>query len=280
MIQYQMTQTHDGARALTFVGSDGRFHAINSDTIGFQDTLDAIERDDIDAAILYSTPLTTIVARLREVSQDFGTDGDVVTRNGEALPSRLGGLLLSYARSGDSALAALVRFIGRLDYNPSKRSVESLYDWVEANGLTINAEGFIVAYKGVGNDGLSVHSGTASVDGVVINGRIPNKVGSVVTMPRNKVQDDPSIGCHTGLHVGSHSYASSFGARLLTCVVDPADVVSVPTDCGAAKMRVCRYTVVSINEAKASYPHTVVEDYDDYATDYHECDCPYCDRDE
>lgn len=276
MIQYQMTQTHDGRRALTFVGSDGSFHAINSDTLGFDATLAAIMANDLDSAIIHSTPLTTIVARLREVSDEFGTDGDVVTRNGKALPSRLGSLLLSYARSGDRALNALCRFIMRLDANPSKRSVESLYDWVEANGLTINTDGFIVAYKGVGNDGLSVHSGTAAVDGVVINGRIPNKVGSVVTMPRNEVQDDPSIGCHQGLHVGSHSYASSFGARLLTCVVDPADVVSVPTDCGAAKMRVCRYTVVSINEAKASYPHTVVEDYDDYADTDHDCDCPYC----
>jgi hypothetical protein len=278
VIQYQMTQTHDGRRALTFVGSDGSFHAINSDTLGFDATLAAIMANDLDSAIIHSTPLTTIVARLREVSDEFGTDGDVVTRNGKALPSRLGSLLLSYARSGDRALNALCRFIMRLDANPSKRSVESLYDWVEANGLTINTDGFIVAYKGVGNDGLSVHSGTAAVDGVVINGRIPNRVGSVVTMPRNEVQDDPSIGCHQGLHVGSHSYASSFGARLLTCVVDPADVVSVPTDCGAAKMRVCRYTVVSINEAKASYPHTVVEDYDDFADDDHDCDCPYCGR--
>lgn len=271
-----MTQTHDGRRALTFVGPDGSFRSINSDTIGFEDTLTAILGNDLDAAVIHSTPLTTIVARLREVSPDFGTDGDVVTRNGKALPSRLGSLLLSYARSGDKALSALCRFIGHLDRNPSKRSVESLYDWVEANGLTINTDGFIVAYKGVGNDGLSIHSGTAAVDGVVYNGRIPNRVGSVVTMPRNEVHDDPRVGCHTGLHVGSHGYASSFGARLLTCVVDPADVVSVPTDCGAAKMRVCRYTVVSINEAKASYPHTVVEDYDDYADDDHDCDCPYC----
>lgn len=276
MIQYQMTQTHDGHRALTFIAPDGTFRGINDHTIGFQETLDAILANDIEAAVINSTPLTTIVARLREVSAEFGTDGDVVTRNGKVLPSRLGSLLLSYARSGSDALAALCRFIARLDHNPSKRSVESLYDWVEANGLTINPQGFIVAYKGVGNDGLSVHSGAASVDGVAIKGRIPNRVGSVVTMPRNEVQDDPSIGCHTGLHVGSHSYAKSFGARLLTCIIDPADVVSVPTDCGAAKMRVCRYEVVAINEAKASYPHTVVEDYDD---GYHDCDCEFCERD-
>lgn len=271
-----MTQTSDGKRALTFVGPSGSFHTINSDTIGFDETLASILDGDLDGAVESSTPLSTIVARLREISDEFGTDGDVVTRNGKALPSRLGALILSYARSGNSALVALCRFIARLDANPSKRSVESLYDWIEANGLTISKDGFIVAYKGVGNDGLSVHSGTAAVDGVVHTGRIPNTVGSVVTMPRNEVQDDPSIGCHQGLHVGSHSYASSFGARLLTVSVDPADVVSVPTDCHAAKMRVCRYTVVSINEAKAKYAHSVVEDFDDYAESDDYCDCPYC----
>jgi hypothetical protein len=50
--------------------------------------------------------------------------------------------------------------------------------------------------------------------------------------------------------------------------VDPADVVSVPTDCGAAKMRVCRYTVRAINEAKGRYANfDVVTDYGDYNYD-------------
>jgi hypothetical protein len=278
-IQFQMTQAAEGQRTVTFVGEDGQFHSINSDTVGFDETLNAILINDLPTATAAAVPLGTIVARLAAVSSDFGTDGDVVTRHGVPLATRLSKMLLGYARNGSDALTALCLFIARLDNNPSKRSVENLYDWIEANGLTINAEGHIVAYKGVTNDSKSVHSGVAFVNGTKVEGQIPNAVGDVITMPRNQVQDDPSIGCHQGLHVGSHGYASSFGRRLLTVTIDPQDVVSVPTDCGAAKMRVCRYTVRAINEAKAEYAHyTVVDDYDEYGSDDY-CDCPNCDGD-
>lgn len=278
-----MTRDAAGTSVLTFIGSDGAFHTINDQTVGFDDTLASVLAGDTEAATASALPLNAIVARLTAVDPAFGTDGDTVTRNGESLSARLSNLLLGYARTGDNAITAIGRFITRLDSNPSARSVSSLYDWIEANGLTVNSEGFIVAYKGVNNNGngyVSVHSGTAFVDGVQHTGQIPNAVGSVVTMPRNKVQDDPSVACHTGLHVGSHSYASSFGRHLLTVTVDPADVVSVPTDCGAAKMRVCRYTVVAVNDAKAAYAHdTVVDDYDfDYADDDDECYCSACER--
>jgi hypothetical protein len=268
VIQYQLTQAAEGQRTVTFIGNDGAFHSINSDTVGFDETLNAILINDIDTATAAAVPLTTIVARLSAVDPSFGTDGDVVTRDGQSLPQRISALLMGYARNGSDALSALVRFVKRLDENPSKRSVDSLYDWVEANGLSLNADGHIVAYKGVTNDSKSIHSGTAFVNGTKHVGQIPNAIGDVITMPRNQVQDDPSIGCHTGLHVGSHGYASSFGSRLLTVTVDPADVVSVPTDCGAAKMRVCRYTVRAINEAKGRYANfDVVADYGDYNYD-------------
>jgi hypothetical protein len=268
VIQYQLTQAAEGQRTVTFIGNDGAFHSINSDTVGFDETLNAILINDIDTATAAAVPLTTIVARLSAVDPSFGTDGDVVTRDGQSLPQRISALLMGYARNGSDALSALVRFVKRLDENPSKRSVDSLYDWVEANGLSLNADGHIVAYKGVTNDSKSIHSGTAFVNGTKHVGQIPNAIGDVITMPRNQVQDDPSVGCHTGLHVGSHGYASSFGSRLLTVTVDPADVVSVPTDCGAAKMRVCRYTVRAINEAKERYANfNVVTDYGDYNYD-------------
>ena len=63
-------------------------------------------------------------------------------------------------------------------------------------------------------------------------------------MPRGEVQHDPESGCSTGLHVGTYAYAQGYArAALLTVHVNPRDVVSVPTDCDAEKMRVCRYVV-------------------------------------
>ena len=72
---------------------------------------------------------------------------------------------------------------------------------------------------------------------------------------------------------------------MLEIHINPRDVVSVPTDAGGAKMRVCRYTVASVVEA----PHTssVVSSYtpsfdEDYDYDCEECednpdlcDCDY-----
>jgi hypothetical protein len=48
------------------------------------------------------------------------------------------------------------------------------------------------------------------------------------------------------LHVCSQSYLGHFGGdRVIVCKINPKDVVSVPADYNNAKMRVCRYEVVS-----------------------------------
>jgi hypothetical protein len=79
-----------------------------------------------------------------------------------------------------------------------------------------------------------------------MNGHIPNQPGSVISISRSYVQHDPEQGCSTGLHVGTWGYASSFGDVTLKVEINPRDIVSVPTDCGAAKMRVSRYKVIKI----------------------------------
>jgi hypothetical protein len=79
-------------------------------------------------------------------------------------------------------------------------------------------------------------------------------------MPRDQVQFDPGVGCHTGLHVGTFEYAAGFAqGALLEVVVNPRDVVSVPTDCGAQKMRTCRYTVVGLLEQRLDSPLRVYD---------------------
>lgn len=40
------------------------------------------------------------------------------------------------------------------------------------------------------------------------------------------------------------NYGAEGGDRIVIVEVDPADVVSVPTDCSCQKVRTCRYTVV------------------------------------
>lgn len=79
-------------------------------------------------------------------------------------------------------------------------------------------------------------------------------------MPRSQVTADSGIGCSAGLHVGTWDYAVTFlghDTPVLAVLVSPRDVVSVPTDCDAQKMRVCRYQV--LREATRPYWEPVIE---------------------
>lgn len=142
----------------------------------------------------------------------------------------------------------LVRFMENVAANPNEHSREQLFDWLRDREFTITTNGCFIAYKGVSSDGeynyVSGARGHGIVNGERHEGRLPNPVGATVEMPRSDVQHDPSRGCHTGLHVGTYKYAQGYAnAGLLTVLVNPRDVVSVPTDCEAAKMRVCRYVI-------------------------------------
>jgi hypothetical protein len=135
----------------------------------------------------------------------------------------------------------LLRFYERLDRNPSMRSVESLFGFLNHQGIPIEPDGTFLTYKSVRSDCKDHHSGTVDYT--------PSKDGEdnkVVTVPRNKVSDDPRTACHFGLHVGAYKYASGFGAggKIIICRIDPEHVVCVPYDSNAEKMRVCVLEVV------------------------------------
>jgi hypothetical protein len=147
-----------------------------------------------------------------------------------------------------------------LQNNPSAASVAELYDFMSYKELPITEDGLLIAYKGVRSDGYSAHGnlGTVVTSGEVNDeGRILNRVGDVIEVARNQVDDDRARGCSFGLHVGSYGYAKDFGGysgQLLTVSVDPADVVSVPTDSSFQKMRVSKYTVLEVTETEITSP--------------------------
>jgi len=155
-----------------------------------------------------------------------------------------------------SGFEPLVKFYDRLAQNPNQESVGQLYRWLDSHDFTITDDGKIIGYKGVTSDGngnyFSLNSGTAIVDGVEVNGQIPNNIGSVVEMPRSAVTFDPGVTCSYGLHVGTWDYALDWsrGGAVLKVLVDPRDVVSVPADHNGAKLRTCRYTVLEVIEQK------------------------------
>lgn len=127
----------------------------------------------------------------------------------------------------------ILRFYDRLQRNPSKRSVDQLFPFLEKLNIPITKDGCFLAYKSVRNDYMDKHSGTIS-----------NKPGTTVKLPRNLVSDDPREACHFGLHVGAPGYASNFADKLMVVKVDPEFVVCVPYDASQEKMRVCEYKVI------------------------------------
>jgi hypothetical protein len=131
-------------------------------------------------------------------------------------------------------VAPLVEFMHNLMKNPSKRAVDELYGFLEKNSLPITPDGCFLAYKRVRGDYKDCYTGT-----------MDNSVGKVVEMERNMVDDNRDNTCSTGLHFCSHSYLASFGGeRTVIVKVNPADVVSIPSDYNNAKGRACSYEVI------------------------------------
>lgn len=220
----------------------------------FQDIFDAVMDDETTAdelADLFSTE-KVVAEHFQQVSERIAIKDGHVYLDGDLVDSALTKAILGFLNEGVADWQPLVNFFEKVQANPQEHSREQLYEWLDRRDFAITRDGDLVGYKGVtsnGNGGyVSLHSGRAIVDGSVVTGRIPNAVGSVIEMPRSEVNHDPSIGCHTGLHVGTYDFAQSYANSgvMMKVLVNPRDVVSVPTDANAAKVRVCRYYVDSI----------------------------------
>lgn len=199
-------------------------------------------------------PATEVGRRFERLSERVTVVGGKVCFDGDPVHGALQEQILRHLEA-DEDFEPLVIFYENLAQNPSPGSVEQLYEWVARNDFQITADGMIVAYKGVRSDGnggfTSVKSGRAIVNGEVVSGLIPNAVGDTIEMPRSEVVDDPFSLCSTGLHVGTYSYARTWGSdgAMLRVEVNPRDVVSVPNDANGEKVRVCRYYVEEVMES-------------------------------
>lgn len=151
------------------------------------------------------------------------------------------GKVLEYIKEGFDC-KPLLAFLDRLyTKNPSKKSCEQFWEFVDRYQLPIDEDGFVYMCKVIRNDWLDKYTG-----------EIDNSVGKVVEMPRNQVSDENTgnFCSHTGLHVGSLEsyvlgYYGSGDDRVIVCKVAPEDVCAVPVDHNFAKVRVCKYEVVN-----------------------------------
>lgn len=231
---------------------DGKSHTISKGThMNYARIVESLKDKDWDALRTLVEPKKAII--------DFGKgyvsiDGDTVKWKGQPFPNSLSTRMVDMYKEGMS-IDPMVRLMERLMKNPSKRSVDQFYGFLEKNNLPITEDGFFLAFKRVRADYMDVYSGTIS-----------NHIGAVVEMDRNMVDDNPESTCSTGLHFCSESYLQSFGSRhnpVMILKIDPADVVSIPTDYNGAKGRCAKYTVVAqvVGEAKDAFATVVNCDF-------------------
>ncbi|QIN94105.1 RIIB lysis inhibitor [Streptomyces phage Wakanda] len=285
-VKYNLVGNGDEANITVVVG--GEMYVATGTHANFDSILDKARAGDTSVVDLFDISKTA-EKRFERLSERVTVANGRIYFDGEEVDNALTTQVLRFIDSGVEDFGPLVAFFEKVMTNPNEHSREQLYRWLQRYEFTITDEGDFIAYKGVRtvedeHKYESISRGKAISNGVEFDGAIPNPLGAVVEMPRGKVQHDPSVGCHTGLHAGTWSYASGFAqGAVLTVVINPRDVVSVPTDCEDQKLRVCRYTVQEVTEVKYSAPVVSFDDEDD--EDYcYECgengcegECMECD---
>ena len=151
----------------------------------------------------------------------------------------------------------IVNFWKRLKQNPIESARNELFLFLEHNGLPLTKEGYFIAYKTVRSDYYSSYNYKVGNPDNVLN--LP---GTWVTFKREDVDARRNVTCSNGLHAANYHYAvKEYGSdKALTLIIDPADVVTIPSDYKNQKMRTCAYYV--LEDCKGEFKENFIdEDY-------------------
>ena len=223
---------------------DGERHSINAGNGMFSKALEAYKVNDWDAFIGCVNPTIRLKSLYASYEGIEVKDGNLYVFD-EPVHSTLATRVLSFLEAGLDCVH-LFKFILKLNLNPSKRAVDELYTFLEHRALPITDNGNFLAYKAVREDYTDKYTG-----------KFLNTIDAVLEMPRNKVDDDKNVGCSYGFHAGTVEYAKDFMGReghLMIVEINPADVVSIPTDCQYQKLRTSKYKVVGEYEIDLTDP--------------------------
>ena len=223
---------------------DGERHSINAGNGMFSKALEAYKVNDWDAFIGCVNPTIRLKSLYASYEGIEVKDGNLYVFD-EPVHSTLATRVLSFLEAGLDCVH-LFKFILKLNLNPSKRAVDELYTFLEHRALPITDNGNFLAYKAVREDYTDKYTG-----------KFLNTIDAVLEMPRNKVDDDKNVGCSYGFHAGTVEYAKDFMGReghLMIVEINPADVVSIPTDCQFQKLRTSKYKVVGEYEIDLTDP--------------------------
>ena len=195
---------------------------------------DALRDKDWETARELATPARAIEKAIENVTDDVKIQHGIVYYNDQPLHMELTDRMLAMI-DDDFDIKPLGIFLENLMENPSARAVNELFGFLQYGNMPITEDGCFLAYKRIKEDWTDCYSG-----------KIDNSVGSIVSMPRNRVNDDKEQTCSTGLHFCSREYVQHFwGARMVVVKINPRDVVSIPVDYNNTKGRCCRYEVIA-----------------------------------
>lgn len=278
-MKYNLVQMNDGGEANLTVVHNGEMYVATDTHPNFARIVAGLATGDESVVELFDVQKTA-QKRFERLSERVTVANGKVYLDGEEVDNALTQQVVNFINGGVEDFKPLINFFEKVETNQNAHSREQLYTWLRDRNITLTEDGNFIAYKGVrvtNGEFFSISTGKAISNGVEYNGAIPNPLGAVVEMPRSEVQHNPAVGCHTGLHAGTWSYAKDFArGAVLTVEINPRDVVSVPTDCDAAKLRVCRYVVKDVTEVEldtpvySTYPNLdgyEDEEYDDYGYD-------------
>lgn len=246
---------------ITCVINDESYSVIAS-SVGWKEALKAYRKEDWQSFIAACKPVEIVKTYVSHSSGLVTLKNGKVYYDNKEISGVVTDRIVEHARL-NLPYEHLLKFVEKLYRNPSLRSLETLYSFMENHHLPINQNGNLVAYKSVRDDFYSVTSGSLNLLQGKVNssGHVYNGIGQTVECVRNQVSDDPSVGCHKGLHVGSFEYASTFfkGGKIVLVELSPEDVVCVPFDCNFQKIRCCKYTVISEHSGKSKFTTAQVE---------------------
>jgi roadblock/LC7 domain-containing protein len=251
-----------GSNIVVVIGN--KSHTISKTHITYNKVLEAIKTGDWDSLPDIIEPKKVV---LNYGAGNVSIQGETLFWKGKELNTGLSVRMIQMLQEG-FPIEPMVNFMENLYKNPSHRAVTELYGFLEKNNLPITPDGHFLAYKKVRDNYLDVHSGT-----------MDNSVGNVVEMERHEVNDNKDITCSTGLHFCGMSYLSCFGGeRTVIVKINPADVVSIPSDYNEAKGRACRYEVigeVDADKADQAFTRPVQSNSNNYNVPAKEGDTPF-----
>lgn len=264
---------------------DGTPYQASSSMPNYAKVLDELKDPDRDpkkliALVTPSVSIQQAVTKAERKNPDYLPAGKVsVTRSeirydGQPVTGVLVERILALLAEGFDIMP-MVRFMENLYRNPADFAREELYLWLETSNLPITEDGHFLAYKNVNGDYTSIH-----------DGRTRNDLGTTVSMPRQDVDPNRNRTCSQGLHFCSKSYLPNFSqgrnGKTVLLKINPADVVSIPSDYNNAKGRAWQYEVLSVVDFDPQtkvWPAVVGAGGDDYDFDF-DIEDDYDDRDD